>query len=161
MKFSLVSVAHLLLVCALSSVSSTQLLVSKDVDQSLYTFEQYEVDFDKKYDSKTERDRRKAIFQDNMRRIHHHNSQSSNTHTLGINHLMDLVSHELPMGYDKSFHPAWHSSSANNENVASDGQKPDFPHGDHQVSDHDLRIEKELKELSLTRHHVCTVGLAV
>lgn len=71
-----------------------------------YTFEEFIKDFSKTYEDE-ERDHRKAIFESNLHHILEHNKKVNHGHVSGVNHFMDLESHELPMGYDKSFHEAW------------------------------------------------------
>lgn len=101
MKF-LVSAAWLLLVLATSGAVPP---LSHALDYS-YTFEEFIKDFSKTY-ADEERDHRKGIFESNLHHIVEHNKKDDSGHVLGVNVFIDLESHELPMGYDKSFHEAW------------------------------------------------------
>lgn len=75
----------------------------QDVNES-YTFEKYMNDFSKSYETEEEMIRRKHTFEVHLQRVIAHNSQRTTGHVLGVNHLMDLEPHELPLGYDKSGH---------------------------------------------------------
>jgi hypothetical protein len=106
----LLSVACLLLVhAAVGAVPP----FSHSLDDS-YTFEAWAATYQKTY-ADEERARRKGIFEDNLRHILDHNKEVDSGHVLGVNHLMDLESHELSMGYDKSFHEAWKGTGASDK----------------------------------------------
>jgi hypothetical protein len=79
-----------------------------------YTFEAWMATHQKTY-ADEERVRRKGIFEDNLRHITEHNKKGDSGHVRGVNHLMDLESHELSMGYDKSFHEAWKGRGASDK----------------------------------------------
>ena len=81
---------------------------SLDTVDETYTFEQFTADFGKVY-SDDEHAHRKNVFESNLRHILEHKAKDDKSYTLGINHFMDLESHEVPRGYDKSFHAAWKS----------------------------------------------------
>lgn len=72
-----------------------------------YSFDDFLREFGKKYDSEEEYLRRKHIFHRNWMTIQNHNQQNDHNYTLGINHFADLFEEELPMGLDKSLHPAY------------------------------------------------------
>ena len=101
----LLSAAWLLLVLATSGADPP---LPHTLDYS-YTFEEFVKDFSKTYQDE-ERDHRKRIFEANLHHILEHNKKEDRGHVLGVNHFMDLESHELPTGYDKSFHEAWQGS---------------------------------------------------
>lgn len=103
MALLLLSLAYLLL-------SSGTVASSLDTVDESYTFEQFSVDFGKAYSDK-ELVHRKGVFEQNLRRILEHNANANKSHVLGVNHFMDLESHELPRGYDKSFHASWKGAS--------------------------------------------------
>lgn len=78
-----------------------------DVDET-YSFDQYVQDFAKTYSSPKDRLRREMIFVQNLHAILRHNRQNGPvSYKLGVNQFMDMESHELPTGYEKSFHPVW------------------------------------------------------
>jgi hypothetical protein len=106
----LLSAACLLLVRA--AVGAVPPL-SHSLDDS-YTFEAWMATHQKTY-ADEERAHRKGIFENNLRHILEHNKKGDSGHVLGVNHLMDLESHELPMGYDKSFHEAWKGRGASDK----------------------------------------------
>lgn len=68
------------------------------------SFEAFMEKHDKTYATKDEEDYRRMIYESNLEHIVMHNNDHStpNRHMLGLNHFMDLESHELPLGYDKS-----------------------------------------------------------
>ena len=94
---------------------------SQDALDETYTFEEYAKDFDKSY-TPEERARRQGIFENNLRVVLEHNRRSNGGHVLGVNHLMDLETHELPRGYDKSFHEAWGSGTSTSDLFLKDHQ---------------------------------------
>ncbi|CAJ1909789.1 unnamed protein product [Cylindrotheca closterium] len=90
------------------SVSSLKLRASNE-----YSFEQYVKDFDKEYSSDEEYKQREGVFLQNLAHILDHNSnRDSSQHYKDINHFSDKLDNELPLGYDKSSHPAWSSDTA-------------------------------------------------
>ena len=110
------SAALLLLICA-NFVDSTPSV--DNVDES-YTFNNFVAEFGKTY-SIQELARRKGIFEANLRYILDHNRKGDKGHVLGINQFTDLEAHELPRGYDKSFHSAWNGGVmlATDERIAT------------------------------------------
>lgn len=90
------------------SVSSLELAAC-----SKYSFEQYVKEFDKDYSTDEEYELREAIFLQNLAFILDHNSnRSSFQHYVDINHFTDKSDSELPLGYDKSSHPAWSAATS-------------------------------------------------
>lgn len=80
-------------------------VLPKTLDES-YSFEHYVQDFGKIYSGK-DRNHREKIFSQNLEKILRHNKRADVSYALGANKFMDMESHELPTGYDKSFHKAW------------------------------------------------------
>jgi len=81
-----------------------------------YSFEQYVKEFKKEYSSETEYKQREGIFLQNLAVILDHNSnRDSSKHYKDINHFTDKLESELPLGYDKSLHPAWSSATTSTE----------------------------------------------
>jgi len=90
------------------SVSSLEFRATHD-----YSFEQYVDEFNKEYSSENEYKHREGIFLQNLAVIMDHNSnRDSSKHYMDINHFTDKLDSELPLGYDKSMHPAWSSKGA-------------------------------------------------
>jgi len=90
------------------SVSSLELKASNE-----YSFEQYVKEFDKEYSSDEEYKQREGIFLQNLASILDHNSnRDSSQHYMDINHFADKLDNELPLGYDKSSHPAWSAATS-------------------------------------------------
>jgi hypothetical protein len=76
-----------------------------------YTFEQYLVDFDKKYEPSTDEwIEHENQFYRNIKKILSHN-EDNGMHRLGINTFTD--GSDLPLGYDKSLHHSWKGNSVN------------------------------------------------
>jgi len=67
-----------------------------------YTFEEYKVNFNKKYHSEEEHQKRKALFEQNLQKIHQINSNPKSTWRAGINHLTDLHHSEVTLGYNRN-----------------------------------------------------------
>ena len=103
------SAALLLLICASSGT------ISSLVDES-YSFEQFAAEFGNTY-TYNEHVHRKSVFEKNLHRILEHNRKADVSHVLGINHFMDVESHEIPRGYDKSFHDSWKSGASESDAV--------------------------------------------
>lgn len=98
----------LFLACFLLGGSAAASLV--DTVNESYTFDEFAAKFGKTYSDK-EGVTRKAVFEENLRLILEHNNKADKSHVLGVNHLMDLEHHEIPRGYDKSFHASWKGAS--------------------------------------------------
>eukprot|EP00580_Thalassiosira_gravida_P016848 CAMPEP_0201659162 /NCGR_PEP_ID=MMETSP0494-20130426/2010_1 /ASSEMBLY_ACC=CAM_ASM_000839 /TAXON_ID=420259 /ORGANISM="Thalassiosira gravida, Strain GMp14c1" /LENGTH=426 /DNA_ID=CAMNT_0048136557 /DNA_START=31 /DNA_END=1311 /DNA_ORIENTATION=+ len=108
---------NLFLISAAAAVSAANGPAPKahQLDDS-YTFEQYLSHFEKSYDDPAEYGRRSAIFANNMNKILSHNvgkmTAEGNViegYVMGVNKFTDVATNELPMGYNKAFHPAWSS----------------------------------------------------
>jgi hypothetical protein len=104
--------ALLLLFCSSKSVLSVAPSWDELENEMSYSFERFRVDFGKEYTSPDEYSRREAIFQQNRKTIFEHNRQTYSNYKLGVNHFMDFLEEEMPLGYDKSMHSAWHSESS-------------------------------------------------
>jgi len=59
--------------------------------QADYEFMKYVTEYGKHYPTKLEFQLRSDIFKQNLQFIEEHNSSNDATHTVGINHLMDLT----------------------------------------------------------------------
>jgi len=81
---------------------------------SEYSFQQYLEEFQKKYASDEEYKQREGIFLQNLAVILEHNSNHSDDsrYYMDINQFADQMESEMPLGYDKSSHPAWTSTAA-------------------------------------------------
>lgn len=89
----------------LASVSTTTALAPKwnELDET-YSFEQYQTDFGKGYESPQDYDDSENVFRENLSRILEHNHeylQGTHKHVLGVNHFTDVPEKELPTGYIK------------------------------------------------------------
>ena len=76
-----------------------------------YSFETYIQEYGKGYETEEEFIRRKVIFEQNREIIVQHEIQGDSYYTMGVNQFSDMFEEEMPLGYDKSFHPAWGSES--------------------------------------------------
>jgi cathepsin L len=95
------AVAVQLLLCskAVASLSNANDELNED-----YSFAQFSRDYGKTYETDSEYEQRAKIFRRNLMLILDHNrKRNGNDHFLGVNHLMDLEKHELPLGYIKEF----------------------------------------------------------
>lgn len=66
-----------------------------------YTFEQYKVEFGKRYSTQQEENMRRDIFQNRLGKILAHNSDNTKTWREGVNHLTDRTEKELKVSFFK------------------------------------------------------------
>jgi len=100
---------HLLLLLALSASAAARPPRAHELDES-YTFERYLAHFDKSYPDPAEHASAKRTFEANLRTILRHNAgRRDSGYAMGVNALTDVPAGELPLGYDRSLHPAWRS----------------------------------------------------
>jgi cathepsin L len=86
---------QLLLNAVLAAPSDTEI-------SALYTFEQYKLDFDKKYASTEEHELRSSVFAANLAKIVSHNADGSQTYRMNVNKFADLTPTEFK-GYYKGY----------------------------------------------------------
>eukprot|EP00978_Attheya_sp_CCMP212_P011411 scaffold28117_cov56-Attheya_sp.AAC.13 len=105
----------------------TALASANDIDSiglDQYTFEQYLVDFDKKYEPSTDQwIEHESQFYRNIKKILSHN-EDNGMHRLGVNAFTD--GSDLPLGYDKSLHHSWKGKSA--DRISSSRKLSVSPH---------------------------------
>lgn len=68
-------------------------------EDSTYGFQQFKLDFNKKYMREGEEQYRKNIFLRNIVKINEHNANPSNTYTMGVNQFTDLTQAEFAALY--------------------------------------------------------------
>lgn len=68
-------------------------------EDSTYGFQQFKLDFNKKYMREGEEQYRKNIFIRNLVKINEHNANPSNTYTMGVNQFTDLTQAEFAALY--------------------------------------------------------------
>ena len=87
---------------ALGLKAHDHLLTSAD-----YEFMKYVTEYGKQYPTKHEFNMRAKIFVENLEFIAEHNAKEEETHTVGINHLMDLTDDEYKqmLGYKSEMNP--------------------------------------------------------
>eukprot|EP01082_Thalassiosira_pseudonana_P002790 g3613.t1 g3613 contig12:2420756-2422205(-) len=108
----------LAVVAAAASSTTTSPPRAHELDAN-YTFEQYLAHFDKSYSNPDESIRRSRIFNNNLQIILNHNKgrdmdssgRVKKGFVMGVNQFTDVERSELPMGYNKSLHPAWRSQT--------------------------------------------------
>jgi|Transcript_28327 hypothetical protein len=114
-------------IIALAAVRSVLVASANDIDSidlDQYTFEQYLIDFDKKYEHSTDKwIERESQFYRNIKKILSHN-EDSGMHRLGVNAFTD--GSDLPLGYDKSLHHSWKGKSA--DRISSSRKLSISPH---------------------------------
>jgi cathepsin L len=93
-------------------------------------FDQFAIDFHKRYEDAEEYELRRAVFESNRLQILQHNNLKleqnvAGGHVLAINAFADLLPHELFLGYDKSQSANHRSSiSSSNTNLALERTAP-------------------------------------
>jgi len=82
-------------VLVLSVAASVALARPRWNELDSYTFEQYELDFSKRYMDATEREARRTVFLQRLEEIRAHNANLAKTWREGVNHLTDRTEEEL------------------------------------------------------------------
>lgn len=88
------------------------------MDES-YSFEQFSIDYNKKY-ADNEVEHRRGVFEKNLNRILTHNAKENKSYSLGIDEFMDTEAHEYPRGYVKEYHPLWKGEGATDDGASRD-----------------------------------------
>jgi len=99
----------LAVLCALACAALAR--TTWDKLDATYTFEKYEAEFNKRYQSATEREARKKIFLNNLETVLAHNNDPTKSWKMGVNHLSDRTDKEFrkTLGYNKRI-GAWMKS---------------------------------------------------
>ncbi|KAL3921859.1 MAG: hypothetical protein SGILL_002521 [Bacillariaceae sp.] len=106
MKFALLTTT--LLANTVASISSREKNhADSTTPATAYSFEEFVRQHAKIYATEEEYGRRRDIFYGNLATIQDHNQQGEHNYTLGVNYFADMLQTELPMGLDKSLHPAY------------------------------------------------------